>query len=132
MSEKYLFDTYALICLIQDRASYRRFADSIIITTQYNLIELYYSVLQEYGETTAKDVYLRYKNCLVSVTDDVIYKAMALRLRMKRKNPKCNLSYVDCIGYECAKSLKIPFVTGDKEFKDMDDVVFVDSGSDRK
>lgn len=125
MAEKYLLDIYALVCLIQDRPSYRRFADSIILTTHYNLIELYYSVLQDYDERTAKAVYRRYKNCVVSVSDDIIFKAMALRLKLKRSNPKCNLSYVDCIGYECAKALKIPFVTGDNEFKDMDHVEFV-------
>lgn len=124
MVERYLFDTYGLVCLIQDRPSYRRFADSIILTTQYNLIELYYSVLHDYDQKTAKDIYRRYNNSVISVSDDVIFKAMAFRLRMKR-NPKCNLSYIDCIGYECARALRIPFVTGDKEFKGVDNVEFV-------
>lgn len=124
MAVRYLFDTYALICLIQDRASYRRFAGSIIHTTQYNLIELYYSVLHDYGENKARNIYKKLKNCLVCVSDDMIFKAMAFRLKMKQ-NPKCNLSYVDCIGYQCAIALNIPFVTGDKEFRDIKNIEFV-------
>lgn len=73
MSERYLFDTYALVCLLQDRPNYRRFANSIIFTTQYNLIELYYSVLQDYDEKTAKSVYRQYKKCVISVSDDIIF-----------------------------------------------------------
>ena len=124
-AERYPFDTYALVCLVQDKPSYRRFADSIVLTTRYNLMELYYSVLHDYDEKTAKAVYRRYKSCVVCVSDDIVFRAMALRLKLKRSNPKCNLSYVDCIGYECAKALNISILTGDKEFEDMDDVEFV-------
>ncbi len=124
MSE-YYFDTYALICLIQDNENYKRFSDSIILTSQFNLVELYYSILQEYDEKKAKDIYLKFKNCLVEVTDDIIFTAMAFRLKTKKQNPKSNISYVDCIGYECAKANKVKFVTGDKEFKDFENVEFV-------
>lgn len=125
MTDRYLFDTYALVSLIQDRQSYRHFADSIILTTHYNLIELYYAVLRDYDEKTAKAVYRQFQNCVISVSDEIIFKAMAFRFKMKRSQPKCNLSYVDCIGYECARTHKIPFVTGDKEFQGFDGVEFV-------
>jgi predicted nucleic acid-binding protein len=121
---RFLFDTYALICLVQNRPSYRRFADSIIITTQFNLIELYYSVLGDVGEKAAKTVYMRFKNCVVPVSDDVIFRAMKFRLS-KKQDRKCNLSYVDAIAYQCARSLGIPFVTGDKEFEGIAGVEFV-------
>ena len=87
MTAQYLFDMYALICLMQDKPSYKRFADSIILTTQYNLIELYYSVLHDYNENKARSIYQKLKNCLTDVSDDTIFKAMAFRLKMKR-NPK--------------------------------------------
>lgn len=120
----FLFDTYALICLIQNRQSYKHFADSIILTTQLNLIELYYSVLGDHGEKTAKLIYRRFRNCVVTISDDVIFQAMKFRFDMKQ-DTKCNLSYIDAIGYQCARSLSIPFVTGDKEFEGIKGVEFV-------
>jgi predicted nucleic acid-binding protein len=120
----FLFDTYGLICLIQNRPGYKRFADSIILTTQLNLIELYYSVLSDKNEHAAKMVYSRFKNCIVSISDEVIFKAMSFRHR-KRQDSKCNLSYVDAIAYQTARSLKIPFVTGDKEFENIEGVEYV-------
>ena len=122
---EYFFDTYALICLVQDKESYKRFADSIILTSQFNLVELYYSVLQDFGEKKAKEIYLTFKNCLMEVSDEIIFKAMDFRLKIKKDAPKSNISYIDCIGYECAKASKVKFVTGDKEFKGIENVEFV-------
>ena len=34
-------------------------------------------------------------------------------------------SYIDCIGYMVAKRLNIKFLTGDKDFEDLDNVKFV-------
>ncbi len=124
MSE-YFFDTYALICLIQEKENYLRFSDSIILTSRFNLVELYYSVLQDYNDKKAKEIYLKFKNCLVEIPDDIIFRAMAFRLKTKKENKKSNISYVDCIGYECSKANKVKFVTGDKEFKDFENVEFV-------
>ncbi len=125
MADKFFFDTYALVCLIQNNPNYAKFRESIILTTQFNLVELYYSVLKDYNEKTARDIYNKFKNCIVAVDDETIFKAMGFRLKIKRENPKSNISYVDCIGYQCAKANKIPFVTGDKEFEEIDDVEFV-------
>jgi PIN domain nuclease of toxin-antitoxin system len=35
------------------------------------------------------------------------------------------LSTIDCVGYSVANRLKIPFLTGDREFADMSNVQFV-------
>lgn len=35
------------------------------------------------------------------------------------------LSTIDCVGYSVANRLKIPFLTGDREFADMGNVQFV-------
>lgn len=123
--ERYLLDTYALVCLVQDKPSYRRFADALILTTHYNLIELYYSILRDYDEPTARKVYEQFRVCLVEVPDSVIFAAMKLKLTWKRLYPKRRPSYVDCIGYAMAQSLGVPFVTGDREFEDIPHVEFV-------
>lgn len=45
--------------------------------------------------------------------------------RFKLQYKKRNLSMTDCIGYILAKKLGIKFLTGDKEFEDMENVEFV-------
>ena len=39
---------------------------------------------------------------------------------------KFDLSYADCLGYVISKKLNIRFLTGDKQFKDLPNVEFVD------
>ena len=41
------------------------------------------------------------------------------------ENKKKDLSYIDALGYNMALKNKIPFLTGDKEFKDLPNVIFV-------
>jgi hypothetical protein len=36
-----------------------------------------------------------------------------------------SLSLIDSLGYTIAMSLKIPFVTGDREFNDVENVTFI-------
>ena len=43
----------------------------------------------------------------------------------KFKFKKEKLSYIDCLGYEVAKKLKIKFLTGDEGFRDKENVEFV-------
>ena len=45
--------------------------------------------------------------------------------RFKQKYNQRNLSYADCIGYIIAKNIGIKFLTGDKEFEDIDNIEFV-------
>jgi predicted nucleic acid-binding protein len=52
---------------------------------------------------------------------DVIKKASKLRARHTSKN----LSMTDCIGYIYAKENGLMFVTGDREFKGVENVEFV-------
>ena len=58
---------------------------------------------------------------MVEVKDEIIKEANAFRLyEVKRE-----LSYVDCIGCIIAKMMKIKFLTGDKQFKDLENVEYV-------
>ncbi|PIO08967.1 PIN domain nuclease [Candidatus Woesearchaeota archaeon CG08_land_8_20_14_0_20_43_7] len=118
---KCFFDTYALIEVIIGNPAYERFSNYVAITSRFNLIEFYYSLLNQYDEEVAQIFYKKFKGCVREIDDEVIFKAMALKI----KNKKRHLSYVDCIGYVYAQQNKIPFLTGDKEFKDMKGVEFV-------
>jgi len=78
-------------------------------------------MLLESGREYADLIYDRLKRFCVEVDDKIIKNANLLKAHHKRRN----LSYVDCIGYVIAKSRNIRFLTGDKEFSDMDNVEYV-------
>ena len=118
---RYFFDTYALIEITKNNPNYVKYSDEIVSTTMFNLVELYYSILRDFGQEKAKDVYFKFKECTIQANDNIIFEAMKLKLSNKK------LSYVDCIGYCCALKGSMNFLTGDKEFKDMQSVEFVKS-----
>ena len=116
---KYFFDTYALIELTKNNPNYISYSGSVVITSIFHLAELYYAILRDYNEERAKTIYYKFKECVNEVSDDVIFEAMKLKLKNKK------LSYTDCIGYAFSLKHNLKFLTGDKEFKDMDNVEFV-------
>jgi len=46
-------------------------------------------------------------------------------MKFRKKNKKRNLSYTDCIGYVYATENDLIFLTGDKEFENLENVEFV-------
>ena len=57
----------------------------------------------------------------MEVDDDTFKEA----IRFRKEHKKKDLSYTDCIGYIYAKRNNLKFLTGDKEFENMDNVEFV-------
>ena len=119
--KKLFFDTYALIELIKGNSAYARYSDDNVLTSQFNLVELYYSLISDFDKELAKKLYLKFKGCVHTITDEVIFEAMEL----KKMHKKMRLSYVDCIGYVCAKQNNVKFLTGDKQFQSMSNVEYV-------
>lgn len=117
----FFFDTYALIELVKGNPNYLKYSEDIIITTQLNLIEFYYSLISDFSKEVAKATYSKFKDCSREFGDQIIFDAMDLRKKYNQRR----LSYVDCIGYIFAKNNNIKFLTGDKEFEDMLGVEFV-------
>ncbi len=118
----YFFDTYAFYEYIKGSKNYEKyFRDFPIITTRYNLIELFYILLRDYDLQTAKKYYNLFLPFIIDFSDEIVEKAVIFRL----KNISLNISYIDAIGYELAKSKGLKFLTGDKAFQNMPDVEFV-------
>ena len=118
----FFFDTYALYEIIEGGENYKRYTKSIVIvTTKLNLMELFYGLLIRYDEKTANNFYEKFLSYCTGIEDNIIKKAMIFRALNKKRN----LSYVDCIGYILAKQRNVKFLTGDKEFENMDNVEFV-------
>ena len=110
----YFFDTYAIIERVLGNQNYAFTQDLVVVTTKYNVCELYYALLKMgYGKKTASNVVetlaLKY---VEPITKDIIDAA---QYRFKRKKRK--LSYIDCVGYSIAKRLKLKFLTGDEQFE---------------
>ena len=117
------FDTYAIIEIIKGSPSYKPYTKEQFITTNYNLMELYYSLLRLFDEKTAEHYYAIFLPACVTVSDATIKAAMKFRLiQRKQKNL---ISYIDCIGYFVALENDVKLLTGEKHFKQLNNVEFV-------
>lgn len=118
---EYFFDTYALFEIIHKNQNYSDYLKVGIITTKLNLMELHYIIFRLYGEGVADKAYERFKTFCVEISDEVIKQAN----EFKFLNKKRKLSYVDCIGYIISKMNSVKFLTGDRQFENMENVEFV-------
>jgi hypothetical protein len=119
--KKFFWDSYAVIETIKGNSNYSPYKDEEVIITIFNLAEIYFSALKDLEETIAEKIYQQYSLSVLEVSDKVIKNAMKFKLKNKNKN----LSYTDCIGYIYAIENDLVFLTGDKEFEDLENVEFV-------
>lgn len=118
----YFFDTYAFYEILDGNTNYQNYKKAVsIVTTRLNLMELHYGLLLNYGKEYADLCYNELLKFVVEISDDIIKLANNFRVLYKDRK----MSYVDCIGYTIARSRNIKFLTGDKQFKDLDNVEFV-------
>ncbi len=118
----YFFDTYAIIEIIKENTKYEKYKEEIIVTSILNLGELYYSLLKQYGEEAASLWYKKLENTTLPIDSDAVIDAM----QFKFIHRKLSLSFIDCVGYILAKRHGLQFLTGDKAFKNIENVEFVD------
>jgi uncharacterized protein len=118
---KFFWDSYAVIEVIKGNSNFRSYLDEEIIITIFNLIEIYFSALKDLGEAAAEKIYKQYSPSVKEVSDYVLKKAMKYKLKNRDKNLSC----IDCIGYVYAIENNLVFLTGDKEFENLENVEFV-------
>ena len=118
---EYFFDTYALIEVFKGNENYKPYSKVKVITSYLHLYELYYNLLKEYDEVKIKPFFNRIKGFCINLEFNWIIESCKFR----SKHKKNDLSYADCLGYIIAKNKKIKFLTGDKEFENLDNVEFV-------
>lgn len=119
MNNAYFFDTYAIFEIIRGNANYKPYEESRIITTIFNLAELNRNLRKEKDKKIADEYTDKYSRFMVDLSIDDIKMAMDLKGIHK------HLSIPDAIGYAVAKRMGIRFLTGDNDFKDMENVEFV-------
>ena len=117
----YYVDTYAMIEIVRGNPKYEKYVDEKLFTTLYNLFEFYYVLIRDYNEEVGKKYYNIFNKLLVDIKDEYIFEASKFKLN----NSKKRLSYVDCLGYIISLNLNIRFLTGDKEFENLENVEFV-------
>jgi len=114
-------DTYALIELVGGNKNYNEYTSHILVTSDFNLMELYYSLLRDYGKEVAEHHFDEWVQFTVKIPRYIIKKGMEIKLANKKEK----LSYVDCIGYAYALETNLSFLTGDLKFKNKTGVEFV-------
>lgn len=118
-------DTYALIELLKGNPSYDRYSNADLVTTEFNMLELTYALLRDFGRHETVNVidFIRRKIEVIPTDDSDYLDASALRLSANKTGKK--LSLVDALGYSCSRKLGIKFLTGDREFKELDNVEYI-------
>ena len=118
---RYFYDTYAILAYLSGDENYRKyFEEDKGILTILNLMETYYALLREYGEDAAEEAYAAFSRFKIEIEDEDVKEAMKLRLKLVKEGR--NLSYTDAIGYYIALKRGIKFLTGDKNFKNLENV----------
>ena len=121
-NEVLFYDTYALYAIANGKESYLDFTKGRIITGLMNLYEFYYILIKENNKELAESFFNRLINSCVKINPELVKEAANFRFKEIKKK----LSYVDCLGYIIAKENKGKFLTGDKGFKGMPNVIFVE------
>ncbi|NQV91385.1 PIN domain-containing protein [Candidatus Woesearchaeota archaeon] len=119
--ETFFFDSYAFFEILKENPNYKKYNHLGIITTRLNLMELHYGLLRFLGEKVAEEAYENFNIYTIEINDLVIKEANKFKLSHRKRK----LSYVDCVGYIFAKMVGVKFLTGDKQFEDLDNVEFV-------
>jgi predicted nucleic acid-binding protein len=123
--KKYVFDSYAMFAYLEGEQGAKTVAEILkealndkaeILMSVINWGEIYYIVLRELGEKTAK-LYLqtieRYPIKIIAAENEITLKAAKIKAFNK-------LSYADAFAAALSIENKAKLVTGDKEFKSLE------------
>ncbi|MBS3077249.1 PIN domain-containing protein [Candidatus Pacearchaeota archaeon] len=120
MTSRFLYDTYALIELLNKNPNYESYADEEIVINDFIFSEFCYQLIKA-DEKNAETYLSEVESAIVKLNTKTIRDAMKFRYTHKKQK----MSMTDCISYTQAKELGIKFLTGDKEFEHLDNVEFV-------
>ena len=117
----YFFDTYALFEIAEKNENYEKYKGFPLVVSVLNIAELYGTVLREFGEEKADELYRKFAFQIVEITPDVMIESVKFRF----ENRKEDVSLPDAVGYLLSKKHKLKFLTGDKFFENKSNVEFV-------
>ena len=116
-------DTYALIEILKGNPNYSNY--TLLVTSEFNLLELAYALRRDHPRSKALNILETVRNdiLIVQPTDEDYIKAAEFKMEQKKKGR--NVSLIDALGYVLAQRLRVPFLTGDPEFEDIENVEYV-------
>lgn len=123
---KVFYDSYAVLAYISGEKAYAKYFDeerSSGALTKLNLMEIYFRAAKVHGNGAARQIIDRFSKYLIDFDIDDIVGSMKLREELMKK--RMDISYVDALGYYLAKKMQIPFLTGDRHFRELEGVKFV-------
>lgn len=120
MELEFFFDTYAIFEIINNNPKYLSYNKCKIVLSKLNLYEIYNSSRKKgFSVMESQNLFNKFINKETEIKYEDLIMASELKLIHK------NISIPDAIGYCIANRLKIKFLTGDKEFENMQNVEFV-------
>lgn len=119
--ETYFFDSYAIMEIVKENQNYHPYVESKIILTKLNIFEIFYNLSIQEGEEKASEVIEELFSQVIDFSFEDIKEASKLKIKHKKRQ----LSMTDCIGYATSKRIGVKFLTGDKEFEDLENVEYV-------
>ena len=118
----YCLDTYVLWEIHLGNKHCEQFLNEDSVLTIWSLTEFYRGILKDFNKQTADYWLRRLKPFCRDVDLNVLTKACAFQLENKKKR----ITLFDAVGYCFSLECGYSFVTGDKEFKGKDGVLFLD------
>lgn len=117
---RYFFDTYALLRLYRGEASYVPYAGIPIVTDSGCLYEFAREVFRRGNAREAQAALADIRAERISPTNDDLVEAAKLAQRLAR------ISAQDALGYALARRAGLLFLTGDRAFRRLPAVEFVE------
>ncbi len=117
----YCLDTYALIEICRGNPKFSFLMNEDIVIPNTTLAEFYWVLIKNKDNDEAKQWCERLLNFTVDVKKELLLKAQNFRYLHRKRD----ISFFDSVGYVFSVENNSLFVTGDKEFKEMDNVKFI-------
>lgn len=123
-----VLDTHAILVYLEKEPSYEKVRDLLsraaetgtnLLMSSVNWGEVYYITKREKGEATAEEVIKILDSFPIDVVD--VDKNLAKQAGSYKSSKK--MSYADCFAAALAKTRKAELITGDKEFKKVEDEI---------
>lgn len=123
-----VLDTHGLLVFLEREPGFEKVKslfvaaleeDENLLMTSVNFGEVYYIILREFGEKKVNEVEKIIRTLPIEIVDvDMQLAREAARFKATKR-----ISYADCFAAALAKLHKGEVVTGDKEFKALEDEV---------
>ena len=114
-------DSYALWEIQLGNPKFAAIMEKDFIVADWTLVEFYKTILREHNLATA-DYWLRK---LLPFCKKAEFSVLIKAVQFQYNNKKRNFSLFDCVGYVFSLESNCQFVTGDKEFKGVANVLFM-------